>query len=118
MAAGFASELWPLPRIAILIKERFGVELSEPSVWRMLQQLGWSVQRPAGRVREGYEAAIRTCKEKRCGRRQLELPEEIIDVSQAQIGFGTSNAHLRGGCTACMIAYKVARARLACKSEP
>jgi len=65
LAAGFASELWTLPRIATLIKERFGVELSQPSVWRMLQQLGWSVQRPAGRARDRDEAAIRTWKEKR-----------------------------------------------------
>jgi transposase len=65
MAAGFATELWTLPRIARLIKERFGVELSQPSVWRMLQQLGWSVQRPSGRSRERDEAAIATWKKKR-----------------------------------------------------
>ncbi len=65
LAAGFASELWTLPRIAVLIKERFRVELSQPSVWRMLQQLGWSVHRPAGRARERDEVAIRTWKEKR-----------------------------------------------------
>jgi len=65
MAAGFPSELWTLPRIASLIQERFTVELSEPSVWRMLQQLGWSVQRPTGQARQRDEAAIRTWKEKR-----------------------------------------------------
>lgn len=65
LAAGFASELWTLPRIAAFIKQRFAVELSQPSVWRMLQQLGWSVQRPAGRARQRDEAAIRTWKEKR-----------------------------------------------------
>ncbi len=64
LAAGFASELWTLPRIASMVKERFGIELSQPSVWRMLQQLGWSVQRPAGRARERDET-IRTWKEKR-----------------------------------------------------
>jgi transposase len=65
LSAGFASELWTLPRIARLIQERFGVELSQPSVWRMLQKLGWSVQRPTGRARERDEAAIRTWKQKR-----------------------------------------------------
>lgn len=45
LAAGFLTELLTLARIGTLIKERFGVELSEPSVWRVLQ-LGWSVQRP------------------------------------------------------------------------
>ena len=65
LAAGFASELWTLPRIARLIKERFGVELSQPSVWRMLQQLGWSVQRPTGRARQRDESAIAQWKKKR-----------------------------------------------------
>jgi transposase len=65
LAAGFATELWTLPRVGSVIRERFGVELSIPSVWRMLQQLGWSVRRPAGRARERDERAIRTWKERR-----------------------------------------------------
>ena len=65
LAAGFTSELWTLPRIGTVIKERFGVEFSQSSVWRQLQQLRWSVQRPTGRARQRDEAAIRTWKEKR-----------------------------------------------------
>jgi len=65
MAAGFATELWTLPRIGKVVKERFGVELSQSSVWRMLQQLGWSVQRPSGRARQRDDAAIATWKKKR-----------------------------------------------------
>lgn len=65
MAGGFATELWTLPRIGKVVKEHFGVELSQSSVWRMLQQLGWSVQRPGGRARERNEAAIATWKKKR-----------------------------------------------------
>jgi len=65
LAAGFASELWTPPRIGMLIKERFGIEFSQSSVWRQLQQLGWSVQRPAGLARQRDEAAIRTWKQKR-----------------------------------------------------
>jgi transposase len=65
IAAGFATELWTLPRIATLIKERFGVQLTQPSVWRMLQQLGWSVQRPSGRARQRDEEAIAHWKKKR-----------------------------------------------------
>lgn len=44
LAAGFTSELWTLPHIGMLIKKRFGVEFSQSSVRRRLQQLGWSVQ--------------------------------------------------------------------------
>lgn len=65
LAAGFSTEMWTLPRIGALIKARFGVELTDPSVWRMLQQLGWSVQRPSGQARQRDESAIRTWKEKR-----------------------------------------------------
>jgi len=65
LAAGFATELWTLPRIGVLIKDRFGVSLAESSVWRLLGELGWSVQRPAGQARQRDEAAIRTWKHKR-----------------------------------------------------
>jgi transposase len=51
--------------ISRLIKERFEVELSQPSVWRMLQQLGWSAQRPTGRARQRDEATITEWKKKR-----------------------------------------------------
>lgn len=65
LAAGFATELWTLPRIGVLIKGRFGVSLSESSVWRVLGELGWSVQRPAGQARQRNEGAIRTWKARR-----------------------------------------------------
>jgi len=59
VAAGYATEMWKLPRIAVLIQREFGVRLATSSVWRTLQQMGWSVQRtsrvwqhnPAGPMR-------------------------------------------------------------------
>ena len=59
VAAGYATETWKLPRIAVLIQREFGVRLATSSVWRTLQQMGWSVQRtsrvwqqnPAGPMR-------------------------------------------------------------------
>jgi transposase len=65
LAAGYATELWTLPRIRNLIAERFTVSLTEPSVWRLLRALGWSVQRPTGQARQRDEKAIRTWKAKR-----------------------------------------------------
>ena len=65
LAAGFPTELWTLPRIRTLVKDRFSVELTDPSVWRMLRQLGWSVQRPSGQARQRDERAIQVWKEKR-----------------------------------------------------
>jgi transposase len=41
------------------------VRLTQPSVWRLLRALGWSVQRPTGQARQRDEKAIRTWKAKR-----------------------------------------------------
>ena len=65
LGAGFATELWTLPRMRTLIEQRFGVQLTEPSVWRLLRSLGWSVQRPTGQARQRNEKAIRTWKARR-----------------------------------------------------
>jgi transposase len=65
LAAGFATELWTLPRIRTLIEQHFAVKLTEPSVWRLLGALGWSVQRPSGQARQRDEKAIRTWKARR-----------------------------------------------------
>lgn len=65
VAAGFATELWTLPRIRLLIEQRFAVKLTEPSVWRLLRSLGWSVQRPSGQARQRDDKAIRRWKARR-----------------------------------------------------
>ena len=65
MSAGFTTELWTLPRIGAVVKERFGIELAQSSVWRLLRALGWSVQRPSGRARERNETAIAAWTKKR-----------------------------------------------------
>lgn len=65
IAAGYANELWTLPRIAALIEARFDVRLTPGGVWKMLRQMGWSVQRPAGQARQRDEQAIATWKKKR-----------------------------------------------------
>jgi transposase len=65
LAAGFGTELWTLPRIRTLIEQRFAVKVTEPSVWRLLRALGWSVQRPSGQARQRDEKAIRTWKARR-----------------------------------------------------
>jgi transposase len=57
-AAGFATELWTLPRVRQLITQRTGLRFSTVHVWRILGQLGFSPQRPAGRARERDEAKI------------------------------------------------------------
>jgi transposase len=56
---GYATDLWTLPRIATVITRLTGVRYHPAHVWRILQGLNWSLQRPARQARERDEAAIR-----------------------------------------------------------
>jgi transposase len=59
LAHGFATDVWTLERIAVVIQGLTGVGLSNPSVWRLLRnRLGWSVQRPQRQAKERDEQAI------------------------------------------------------------
>jgi transposase len=59
LAHGFATDVWTLDRIAVVIQGLTGVQLSNPSVWRLLRnRLGWSVQRPARQAKERDQEAI------------------------------------------------------------
>jgi transposase len=59
LAHGFATDVWTLDRIAVVIQGLTGVQLSNPSVWRLLRnRLGWSVQRPARQAKERDAEAI------------------------------------------------------------
>jgi transposase len=59
LAHGFATDVWTLERIAVLIQGLTGVQLANPSVWRLLRgRLGWSVQRPQRQAKERDEEAI------------------------------------------------------------
>lgn len=57
-AFGYATELWTLPRVAELIQRITGIRYHPGHVWRLLRQLGWSLQKPTTRARERDEDAI------------------------------------------------------------
>lgn len=57
-AHGFLNDLWTLPRVATLIERQSDVRLHPGHVWRLLGQMGWSLQRPSGRAVQRDEAAI------------------------------------------------------------
>ncbi len=63
-AHGFRTPLWTCPRVARLVADEFGVNYHEGHVWKILQALNWSRQRPVGKARERNEEAIRTWKRK------------------------------------------------------
>ena len=62
---GFKTNLWTLPRIAKVIESQTGVTYHPGHVWRILQRLDWSLQRPAKRARERNEEAVRQWVSKR-----------------------------------------------------
>jgi uroporphyrinogen decarboxylase len=57
-AHGFLNDLWTLPWVAEVIWRQTGVRFHPGHVWRLLGQMGWSVQRPPGRASQREEAAI------------------------------------------------------------
>jgi transposase len=64
-ALGYDTKLWSSWLVAEVIEETFGVEYHPGHVWRILRQMGWSVQRPTGRAIERDEEAIRRWKRRR-----------------------------------------------------
>jgi transposase len=57
-AWGWADQCWTLPRIASVLRERFGVDYTLPGLDLLLHRLGWSVQVPARRAAERDEERI------------------------------------------------------------
>jgi transposase len=55
---GYETPLWTCPRVAHLIEQEFKVRYHEGHVWRILDGLGWSPQRPEGRARERNEEQV------------------------------------------------------------
>ena len=57
-AFGFRGDLWTAPRVAAVIKARFGVQYHPAHLSRVIRALGWSVQRPIQRATQRDDAAI------------------------------------------------------------
>ena len=55
---GFETDLWTLPRIATVIERVSGIHYHPGHVWRVLQQLGWTLQRPSKRAMERNEESV------------------------------------------------------------
>ena len=62
-AWGWADRCWTLPRIAAVVRERFGVAYTLPGLDLLLHRLGWSVQVPARRAAERDEQQITAWRE-------------------------------------------------------
>lgn len=55
---GFTNDLWTLPRISAVLERQTGLRIHPGHLWRVLIQLGWSVQKPEKRATQRDEAAI------------------------------------------------------------
>ncbi len=55
---GFPTDLWTCPRVAALIRKKFGVVYHVDHIGRLLRSLGFTPQRPSRRARERQERAI------------------------------------------------------------
>src|SRR5438270_5953754 len=62
-AWGWADQCWTLPRIAAVVRERFGVDYTLPGLDLLLHRLGWSVQVPARRAPDRTEEQIAAWRE-------------------------------------------------------
>jgi transposase len=62
-AWGWADQCWTLPRIAAVVRERFGVDYTLPGLDLLLHRLGWSVQVPARQAAERNEEQIAAWRE-------------------------------------------------------
>lgn len=59
LAAGFPTEQWTQARVKKVIEREFGVSYHQNYISRLLDELGWSVQKAEGRAIERDEELIR-----------------------------------------------------------
>lgn len=58
-AHGFSTDLWTLPRVAIVIERVTGVHYHPGHVWKVLGAMDWTLQRPAKQARERKPEAVK-----------------------------------------------------------
>ncbi|WP_082256385.1 winged helix-turn-helix domain-containing protein [Haloferax sp. ATB1] len=56
-------DLWTLKRIAAVIEQKFDVSVGQTTVWRYLQRMNWSCQKPERRSRRRDADAVRRWEE-------------------------------------------------------
>jgi transposase len=59
LKAGYQNDLWTCARVAEVIETEFRVRYHQSHVWKILQSLGFSCQKPEQRAREQDEDEVR-----------------------------------------------------------
>ena len=62
---GFRGQVWTRGRVGKVIEREFGVSYHKTQVGRILDQIGWTLQKPAERASERDEEAIETWRTER-----------------------------------------------------
>lgn len=57
-AHGFGTDLWTLPRVAVVMERLTGVRYHPGHVWKILGAMDWTLQRPAKRARQRDEEKV------------------------------------------------------------
>ena len=80
---GFQSEVWTRKRVAVLIKNHFGVSFSESHVGNILRSIGMSRQRPTVRASQRDEAAIEAWKKEVLPELKKKGPSRMVPPSSS-----------------------------------
>jgi hypothetical protein len=64
-AHGFNTDLWTLPRVAIVIERVTGVHCHPFHVWKLLGAMNWALQRPAKQAKERNPDAVKYWEQQR-----------------------------------------------------
>lgn len=88
-AAGFSSGVWTGPLLAEVIRERFGVSYHNHYIPRLLDQLGFSLQRPRKRLaRADPEAQAHWVRERFPAIKKKPLPAKAPSCSATRLASG------------------------------
>ena len=64
LAAGYLTDCWTLKRIGEIIRKHFRVRYCIANLWKLMNGLGWSCQKPSKQAKERRAAEIRYWKQR------------------------------------------------------
>jgi len=65
LAHGYHTDLWTLPRLAVVMHKSTGVRFSEVWTWHIVRSLGFTPQKPQVKARQQDKKAVAEWREKR-----------------------------------------------------
>jgi len=78
-AHGFGTDLWTLPRVALVTERLTGVHYHPGHVWKILGAMKWTLQRPAKQARERDEKKVKLWLDQRWPALKKSSPPQGLD---------------------------------------